>query len=89
MIRGLRHPVPWLSFEVTRPEFLPEGLKCVSLLGDLAVNGQFNYAVDCERGLELERRRDSNKFLQVLEHCSETAIEIFWKELELEGMSFE
>ena len=89
VIRGLRHAVPYLSFEVNLPEFRPEGLECVALLGDLAVNGKFNYTADCERGFALERWLDSNKFLQVLEQCSETAIEIFWKELEPKRMSSE
>lgn len=78
VIRGLRHPVPHLSFEVNLPEFRPEGLQCVALLGDLAVNGKFNYAVDCERGLERERWLDSKEFLQVLEQCADESIEIFW-----------
>jgi len=81
VIRGLRHAVPYLSFEVNLPEFRPEGLQCVALLGGLAVNGKFNYAVDCERGLALERWQDSNEFLRVLEQCPDNTIEIFWKGL--------
>jgi FkbM family methyltransferase len=81
VIRGLRLPVPCLSFEVNLPEFRPEGLQCVALLGDLAVNGKFNYAVDCERGLALERWLSSSEFLRVLEECSDSTIEIFWKGL--------
>ena len=81
VIRGLRHPVPYLSFEVNLPEFRPEGLQCVALLGGLAVNSKFNYAVDCERGLALERWLPSNEFLQVLEQCAENTIEVFWKGL--------
>ena len=42
VIRGLRHPVPYLSFEVNLPEFRPEGLQCVALLGGLAVYSKFN-----------------------------------------------
>jgi FkbM family methyltransferase len=79
VIRGLRLPVPYLSFEVNLPEFRPEGLQCVGLLGDLAVNSKFNYAVDCEQGLALERWRNTNEFLQVLEQCAESTIEIFWR----------
>ena len=81
VIRGLRQAVPYLSFEVNLPEFRPEGLQCVALLGDLAVDGKFNYAVDCERGLALERWLDSSEFLHVLEQCAESTIEIFWKGL--------
>jgi FkbM family methyltransferase len=81
VIRGLRQAVSNLSFEVNLPEFRPEGLQCVALLGDLAVDGKFNYAVDCEQGLALERWLDSNEFLRVLEQCTENTIEIFWKGL--------
>jgi FkbM family methyltransferase len=79
VIRGLRHPVPCLSFEVNLPEFRPEGLQCVTLLGDLAVKSKFNYAVDCEQGFVLERWLNSDEFLQVLERCAESTVEVFWK----------
>jgi FkbM family methyltransferase len=85
VIRGLRHPVPYLSFEVNLPEFRPEGLQCVKLLGDLAVNGKFNYAVDCERGLVLGRWLNSDEFLKVLEQCAENTIEVFWKGMARQG----
>jgi FkbM family methyltransferase len=79
VIRGLRQPAPCLSFEVNLPEFRPEGLQCVALLAGLAPNSQFNYAVDCEKGLELERWLNSNEFSRVLESIDEGAIEVFWK----------
>jgi hypothetical protein len=79
VIRGLRLPVPYLSFELNLPEFRPEGLQRVALLRGLAVNGKFNYAVDCERGFTLERWLDSKAFLQVLEGCTENCLEVFWK----------
>jgi FkbM family methyltransferase len=81
VIRGLRHPVPYLSFEVNLPEFRPEGLQCVALLGNLASNGKFNYAVECERGFELKRWLPAAEFLPALEQCAESAIEVFWKGL--------
>jgi FkbM family methyltransferase len=81
VIRGLRHPVPYLSFEVNLPEFRPEGLHCVALLESLAVNSIFNYAVDCERGLALDRWLNAHEFLSVLERCAENAIEVFCKGL--------
>ena len=79
VIWGLRHPIPYLSFEVNLPEFRPEGLQCVALLGSLAVDSKFNYAVDCERGLALEPWLNSNEFLPVLKQCAENTIEVFWK----------
>jgi FkbM family methyltransferase len=79
VIRGLQRPVRYLSFEVNLPEFGPEGLQCVELLGRLAAGGKFNYAVDCEQGLALERWLSSDEFLNVLGTCTESAIEVFWK----------
>lgn len=79
VIRGLQRPVPYLSFEVNLPEFRSEGLQCVEILGRLAAAGKFNYAVDCEQGLELERWLSADEFVDVLGQCSEKAIEVFWK----------
>jgi FkbM family methyltransferase len=79
VIRGLQRPVRYLSFEVNLPEFRPEGLQCVELLGRLATTGIFNYAVDCEQGLALERWLSTDEFLNVLGKCTEGAIEVFWK----------
>lgn len=79
VIRGLRQPVRYLSFEVNLPEFRPEGLECVTLLEALAPNGKFNYAVDCTKGLELEAWLGANEFFRTLEQCAESGIEVFWK----------
>jgi FkbM family methyltransferase len=79
VLRGMRRPVPYLSFEVNLPEFRPEGLECVHLLGGLGADGKFNYATDCKQGLVLERWLDPPEFSQVLENCSESSIEVFWK----------
>lgn len=79
VIRGLRHAVPFLSFEVNLPEFRPEGLQCVALLGHLAVNSEFNYSVDCEQGLVLKQWVHCDEFRQVLEQCTDEAIEVFWQ----------
>jgi FkbM family methyltransferase len=79
VIRGLQRPVRYLSFEVNLPEFRPEGMQCVELLGRLAAAGKFNYAVDCEQGLALERWLGKDEFLNVLEKHTEGAIEVFWK----------
>jgi FkbM family methyltransferase len=79
VIRGLQRPVPYLSFEVNLPEFRSEGLQCVEILGRLAAVGKFNYAVDCEQGLALERWLNAQEFLQVLGRSTENSIEVFWK----------
>jgi len=85
VIRSLQRPVRYLSFEVNLPEFRPEGIQCVELLGHLAAGGKFNYAVECEQGLALERWMSADEFLKVFGHCTESAIEVFWKGAASEG----
>ena len=79
VLRGLKRPIPFLSFEINLPEFRPEGLECVKLLAGLATNGKFNYAIDCQHGLMLKEWQDTREFLLVLEQCCENSIEVFWK----------
>jgi FkbM family methyltransferase len=78
VVRGLKRPVPFLSFEVNLPEFRQEGLDCVKLLGRLAVDGSFNYAANLQYGT-LGTWIGVEEFLRVLERCSEGTIEVFWR----------
>jgi FkbM family methyltransferase len=78
-LRGLRQPVPYLSFEVNLPEFRPEGLQCIRVLAELAQTGEFNYTSDCTRGLALKEWAPADDFSAVLDGCGERSIEIFWK----------
>jgi len=64
---------------VNLPEFRPEGLKCVELLGRLAADGKFNYAVDCRAGLVLQHWLGRQDFVEVLDRCADRSIEVFWK----------
>jgi FkbM family methyltransferase len=79
VLKGMQRPVPFLSFEVNLPEFMAEGLECVSRLGSLAADGKFNYAADCTQGLVLEEWLGPEKFSQALSQCAEKSIEVFWK----------
>jgi FkbM family methyltransferase len=79
VLRGMSRPVPYLSFEVNLPEFKLEGLECVSILNQIAADGEFNYAVDCQRGLMLERWVRSQEFAPILEESKKTSIEVFWR----------
>ena len=79
VIRGLKRPVPFLSFEINLPEFRQEGLECVGLLDGLGADGRFNYSADLQRGLALEKWLGAQEFSSVLEQCSERAIEVFWR----------
>lgn len=79
VLRGLRRPVPYLSFEVNLPEFMPEGLECVELLGRVAENGQFNYLADCQTGFALKKWLGKLEFLDALKSCEKPSIEVFWR----------
>jgi len=78
VIAGLKHRVPYLSFEINLPEFRQEGLECVRLLGELASEGQFNYATDLCRGT-LGAWLEAQEFARVLEERCEGTIEVFWR----------
>ncbi len=79
VLQGLKHPVPFLSFEINLPEFRPEGLECVRTLEALESAGLFNYSADCQRGVALDSWVEASKFASVLEQCTEKSIEVFWK----------
>jgi FkbM family methyltransferase len=79
VLRGMKRLVPYLSFEVNLPEFKLEGLECVNILSRIAPDGEFNYAVDCERGLMLETWMRSREFACVIERCEAPSIEVFWR----------
>jgi FkbM family methyltransferase len=79
VLRGLHSAVPFVSFEVNLPEFAPDGLECVELLGRLAADGKFNYATgDYGNGLALPQWLDAPEFSRVLAQCADSSIEVFW-----------
>ena len=79
VLRGLQHPVPYISFEVNLPEFRPEGFECIELLARLANDGNFNYTFDTKQGLTEKRWLGRGEIARVLEQCTEKSIEVFWK----------
>ncbi len=79
VLKGMQRPVPYLSFEVNLPEFRPEGLECVQILGRLAPDGLFNYTADCRSGLALNQWFRIEEFSSVLSSCNDKSIEVFWK----------
>ena len=79
VLRGMKQPVPYLSFEVNLPEFKAEGLECVRLLKTLAPDGLFNYTADCRRGLALTDWVGTGGICAMLDSCADESIEIFWK----------
>jgi FkbM family methyltransferase len=79
VLRGMKRPVPYLSFEINLPEFKLEGLECVNILSRIAAEGELNYAADCERGLMLDTWMRPQEFARVLEQCEVPSIEVFWR----------
>lgn len=79
VLRGLNRPVPYLSFEVNLPEFKLEGLQCINILHEIAADGQFNYAVDCQRGLMFKQWMAQRQFTRLFEQCEEASVEVFWR----------
>jgi FkbM family methyltransferase len=79
VLRGMRQPVPYLSFEVNLPQFRAEGLECVQVLGRLAQDGHFNYSLDCRRGLAREAWLTKEEILAVLASSADPSLEVFWR----------
>lgn len=79
VLRGLKRPVPFLSFEVNLPEFLAEGVECVEILGRLTDKGRFNWSPDCEGGLSLSEWVPCEEFVSILKSRKESSLEVFWK----------
>jgi len=82
VLRGLRHPVRYLSFEVNLPEFRQEGFECIKLLGKLAPAGQFNYSTDDRMRLVLENWLPQPEFTRMFGNCNENCVEVFWSTVE-------
>jgi FkbM family methyltransferase len=79
VLRGLKRPVPFLSFEAALPEFLAEGIECVRKLSDLDGNGQFNWTADCQGDFALPEWISAAEFTSVLRECKEKSVEVFWR----------
>jgi len=79
VLRGLRRPVPFLSFEVNMRVFRREGMECVKALQKVYPGGAFNYTPDCASGLFLRNWLGSEEFSAALDSCSEETIEVFWR----------
>jgi FkbM family methyltransferase len=78
VLRGLNRPVPYVSFEVNLPEFRPEGMECIEILEHLAPGGSFTFATDCREGLAVPQGLNKDEFANILHHCTEKSIEVFW-----------
>jgi hypothetical protein len=79
VLRGMRRPVPCLSFEVNLRAFRHEGIECVRLLHRLEPDGLFNYTPDCCSGLVLREWVECEEFCIVLDSCTDESVEVFWR----------
>jgi FkbM family methyltransferase len=79
VVRGLRSPVPYLSYEVNLPEFRQEGVECLNVLQSLAPDGECNYASDIDHGLALQNWVRPQELARMIDGCDERCIEVFWR----------
>jgi FkbM family methyltransferase len=79
VLRGMKRPVRYLSYEVNLPEFRQEGVECTQLLWNLAPDGVFNYTSSCGKGLVLSHWVSREEITEALNSCAEKSVEIFWK----------
>jgi FkbM family methyltransferase len=79
-LRGLKEPVPYLSFEVNLPDFKAEGFDCLECLRGLDPAGKFNYVVEFRRGLALQNWLEHRDFVKVFDSLQEASVDVFWKQ---------
>lgn len=79
VVKGLRAPVPYLSYEVNLPEFRQEGIECLNVLQSLGPEGECNYTSDIDRGLALQSWVGPEELARVIAGCGESCIEVFWR----------
>jgi FkbM family methyltransferase len=78
VLSGLQRAVRYLSFEVNLPEFMPEGLECVEMLGRLASDGKFNYTIELCDGLRLDQWVGATEFKEIFKQFPKQTVEVFW-----------
>jgi len=81
VLRGLKQPVPYLSFEINLPEFKEEGLECIRILAEIAVDGEFNYVADYHEGMKFGQWMSATEFIHTFGQCKEYAVEVFWRRI--------
>ena len=79
VLRGMRRPVPQLSFEINLPEFRQEGLECLDISDGLAAGGTFNYVADYGQGMALDGWLGRAEMAKVVKACVRPSIEVFWR----------
>jgi len=74
VLKGLSHPVNYISFEVLLPEFLNEAINCLNLLLSIHKNYRFNYSVD--ETIILQEFLDYENFIMLLKTLTIPHLEI-------------
>jgi FkbM family methyltransferase len=79
VLRGLRRPVPLVSFEANLPEFRPEAVECIEMLVRLSKNGRFNLTgSDAYKGFILDGWRSGAEITKILSTLGEMTVEVYW-----------
>jgi FkbM family methyltransferase len=78
VLKGLKSPVPVLSFEVNLPDFRPEALECVVMLEKIDPKAEWNFA-DCAGAPELKRWMSMDELIEQINCCTQPSIEVYWK----------
>jgi FkbM family methyltransferase len=78
VIRGLKHAVPFLSFEVNLPEFRDEGVECVASLERLSPGGRFNYVIGNIFEMASTNWLRGAEIIEILKDCDAPSVEVFW-----------
>ena len=79
VLRGLKRPVPMVSFEANLPDFQSETFECIALLEKIAPDGLFNFAAACEDGLLLKQWLKAGDFAGAIERCGRPSVEVYWR----------
>jgi FkbM family methyltransferase len=79
VLRGMRRPVPYLSFEVNLPEFLSEGLHCIDFLASLDPDGRFNIWPDHRHAFAFDVWLRPEQCASELPRIVEPCVEVFWR----------
>jgi FkbM family methyltransferase len=79
VLRGMKRPVKYLSFEVNLPEFAAEGWDCIDRLHEINGEGEFNYSKDCQGELARNTWALHDEFRGIYDGMQDSCVEIFWR----------
>jgi FkbM family methyltransferase len=80
VLRGLSHPVPFVSFEAILPEFALETNECIQILSRLSPSGLFNISEECYKGLSLREWHTGPEIVAIMGGLGERTVEVYWRD---------